>query len=152
MTKPLFISLAFTLLILGASLGGPAQADDFPDIRGKWIGSYKVAFPAGHSTFANTALDTVMELDVYKQEGNLFWVTNKWRRAEADSWITEYGTGSFDLEDPDELVISEEGPAPETGVNTGSFIGEYDDGNLYLNYLGPGDGVSFAVELTRVKG
>ena len=152
MTKPLFNSLAFALLALSAGLGNPAQADDFPDITGKWSGSYKVAFPSGHSTHANSALDTVMELDVYKQEGNLIWVTNKWRRADADTWVTEYGTGSFDFEETDEFVISEEGPAPDAGVNTGSFVGEFDDGNLYLNYMGPGVGVSFAVELKREEG
>lgn len=129
MTKLRFNSLAFALLALSVSQGNPAQADDFPNIKGKWKGSYKVAFPSGHSTHANSALDTVMELEVYKQEGNLIWVTNKWKRVEANNWITEYGTGSFDMEETDEFVISEEGPSPEAGVNTGSFIGEYDDGN-----------------------
>lgn len=152
MIKPLFTSLALTFLVLTVGLGATTFADDFPDIRGKWAGTYKVAFPAGHATHANKALDTMMVLDVYKQEGNLIWVTNKWRRAGTESWITEYGTGSFDMEDPDELVISEEGPAPQEGVNTGGFIGEYDDGNLYLNYFGPGMGVSFSVELKREGG
>lgn len=152
MTRSLFTSLGFTLLLLAAGYGAPALADDYPDIRGKWAGTYKVAFPAGHATHADAALDSEMVLDVYKQEGNLIWVTNRWRRVGSENWITEYGTGSFDREDPDELVISEEGPAPEEGVNTGSFIGEVDDGNLYLNYLGPGDGVSFSVELKREDG
>lgn len=152
MTSSLFRFLAMALLVLCGGMGASALADDFPDITGKWVGTYKVAFPAGHATHANQALDTMMELDVYKQDGNLIWVTNKWRRVGTEDWITEYGTGSFDQEDPDELVISEEGPAPQEGVNVGSFIGEYDDGNLYLNYLGAGMGVSFSVELIRQGG
>lgn len=150
MTKLVFNSLTLAFLALVSSLGTPANADEFPDIKGKWVGTYKVAFPAGHSTYPNASVDTMMELNVYKQESNLIWVTNSWRRDEADTWIIENGTGSFDLEDRDDLVISEEGPAPEAGVNTGSFIGEYEDGNLYLSYMGPGNGVSFAVELKRV--
>lgn len=150
MTQSRFTSLALTFFL--ATLAAPVLADDFPDIRGKWAGTYKVAFPAGHATHANEALETMMVLDVYKQEGNLIWVTNRWRRVGSESWITEYGTGSFDLEDEDQLVISEEGPAPEEGVNTGGFIGEFDDGNLYLNYMGPGDGISFSVELKRQDG
>jgi len=152
MTNSRFTSLALALLLLTASLTTTTLADDFPDITGKWAGTYKVAFPAGHATHANAALETMMVLDVYKQEDNLIWVTNRWRRVGSESWITENGTGSFDLEDPDELVISEEGPAPQEGVNTGSFIGEFDDGNLYLNYMGPGDGISFSVELKRQDG
>ncbi len=141
--------IKIALMLVGMGVATSVSADNFPDIRGKWVGSYKVAFPAGHPTLADSAVDTVMELDVYKQEGNLIWITNKWRRADSETWITEYGTGSFDLDDRDELVISEEGPSEIEGVNTGTFIGEFDDGNLYLNYLGPEDGVSFSVALKR---
>lgn len=126
-----------------------AAADSFPDVKGIWAGSYKVAFPQGHATYSDLAVDTQMELEVYKQDGNLIWVINRWRRQGETDWISEYGTGSFDLEDREDLVIAERGPAPEEGVNTGGFIGEYEDEKLYLTYGGPGDGITFSVELSR---
>ncbi|MEM8582280.1 MAG: hypothetical protein AAGF50_13880, partial [Pseudomonadota bacterium] len=90
-------SCAWAVIALWSLAVPAAQADQFPDIRGVWTGSYKVAFPAGHPTLADTAVDTVMELEVYKQDGNLIWIANRWRRTTSDAWIVEYGTGAFDL-------------------------------------------------------
>ena len=90
-----------------------------------------------------------MELEVYRQEDNLFRAINRWRRDDAADWVVEYTTGSFDLDERDKFIISEEGPATEDRINTGFFVGEMDDGRLCLNYVGQGDGVSFGVELRR---
>ena len=90
-----------------------------------------------------------MELEIYKQEENLIWVINRWRRNESDPWGVEYGTGSFELDDRSDLVIAEAGPSPESWVNTGRFSGELEDGDLYLTCIGPNDGLSFSISLTR---
>ncbi len=151
------ISLRFQAAILAASLSflgmapGPVLANSFQSIVGVWAGTYRVAFPANHPTFPDQSVETTMELEVYKQEENLIWVVNRWRRSDSDPWVVEYGTGSFDLDDRSDLVIAEEGPAPADWVNTGSFTGELEDGDLYLNYIGPGDGVTFSVRLVRQR-
>ncbi len=145
-------------LIVGLTLLIPtlcvsvATADDFHTVTGTWVGSYKTAFPRGHSQFPDQSVNTIMELEIYRQEDNLIWLVNRWRRGEDLPWVIEYGTGSFDLDDRDNLYISEAGPPPESWANTGTLIGEYDDGKLYLNYFGPGDGITFSVELRRVGG
>lgn len=126
-------------------------ASDFRSIVGVWSGTYRVAFPANHPEFPDQSVETTMELEVYKQEDNLIWVINRWRRSESDPWVVEYATGSFDLDDRSDLVIAEEGPPPADWVNTGSFTGELEDGDLYLNYVGPGDGVTFSVRLVRQR-
>lgn len=139
------------VLVLSPGFVSVAMADKFPDVTGVWAGTYKVAFPANHPTYPDQSVETAMELEVYKQDGNLIWVINRWRREENDPWISEVGTGSFDLDDRSDLVIAEQGPSKEAGVNTGSFIGEMEDGDMYLNYVGPGDGVTFSVRLIRQK-
>lgn len=129
-----------------------AFAKRFPSVEGIWTGTYKVAFPARHPMYPDQSIETAMELEVYKQEDNLIWVINRWRRDESHPWVVEYGTGSFDLDDRSDLYIAEEAdPASEPWVNTGVFTGEYEDGDLYLNYLGQGDGVTFSVRLRRKR-
>ena len=126
-----------------------ALADNFPSVGGVWAGTYKMAFPSGHPTYPDKSVDVSMELEVYRQESNLIWVINRWRLSSNDPWIVEYGTGSFNLDERSDLAIGLKGPPPEEWTGVGSFIGEFDDGKLYLNYVGQGDGTSFAVELQR---
>ena len=141
---------AIAVIVLSSISGHSVSANEFPDVRGTWSGTYKVAFPNGHPEFSNQSVATSMELDVYKQEGNLIWVINRWRRNNSDAWVVEYGTGSFDLDEPDELIIAEEKPSQEApGINTGVFIGEYDKGILYLNYVGTDAGITFSVQLQK---
>lgn len=143
------IALALVLPLLMTT---GASADRFPSITGTWSGSYTVAFPRNHPQHPDQALPTQMELEVYRQEGHLVWAINRWRRDEASDWVVEYATGAFDLDDRDEFVLTEEGPAAEDWINTGFFLGELDDGKLYLNYVGQGDGISFSAELRRKPG
>ncbi|WP_143534516.1 hypothetical protein [Roseovarius albus] len=126
-----------------------ALTDTFPSVTGVWAGSYRVAFPADHPKYPDQSVETSMELDIYQQESNLIWVINRWRRDANEPWVVEYATGSFDLEDRSDLVITEKGPAENEHVNTGVFTGELEDGDLYLNYIGLGDGITFSVKLSR---
>ncbi|MEM1369366.1 MAG: hypothetical protein AAGG02_15425 [Cyanobacteria bacterium P01_H01_bin.15] len=141
---------AIAPLAFCSTFGYAAFANTFPDVRGTWSGSYQVAFPNGHPDYPDQSVSTSMELEVYKQEGNLIWVINRWRRNNSDDWVIEYGTGTFDLDEQDELVIAEKEESPEIpGVNTGMFIGEYEKGALYLNYIGVDGGMTFSVELRK---
>lgn len=145
-----FFGIPFlSAIFLALTSGSFALADQFRDIRGTWTGTYKVAYPHGHPTYPDRAVETRMELEVYNQQDNLIWVINRWKREDSDTWITEYGTGSFDLDDRSDLIIAEKGPAPDDSANTGSFFGELEDGKLYLNYTSPGHGITFSVELSR---
>lgn len=126
-----------------------ASADRFPSVTGTWSGSHSVAFPRNHPQYPDQSLAAQMELEIYKQENNLFWAINRWRPDEASDWVVEYATGAFDLEDRDEFTITVEGPAAEDWINTGFFLGELDDGKFYLNRVGIGDGISFSTALSR---
>ena len=142
--KTVFTGLV-TALVLSASVS--AQSENYPDISGVWEGTYKAAFAKNHPVYPDQALETEVELEVYRQEDNLIWVVKRWRRDGGD-WVEEYGVGSFNTDDRDELVIVEESPPPQDWINTGFLVGEYDDGELHLVYTGPGNGVSYAVSLT----
>lgn len=148
----------FSKTLIAFALAGPllfatgAHADRFPSVTGTWSGSYAVAFPRDHPHHPDQALVRQMELDVYKQEGNLFWATNRWRKDEESDWVVEYATGAFDLDERDEFVLTKHRPAAEDRTNPGFFLGELDDGKLYLNHAGQGNGISFSVELRRTSG
>ncbi|MEM8729541.1 MAG: hypothetical protein AAGF79_06435 [Pseudomonadota bacterium] len=142
------VTAGATALLIAA--GSPALADTFRDVTGTWEGTYKAAFSKSHPRYPDQMLDTEVELEIYRQEENLIWVEKRWRRGTSE-WVVEYGTGSFNLDERDELVIVEESPPPQDWINTGFLIGEYDDGELHLVYAGPGDGVSYAVSLKRKR-
>ena len=137
------------VLLLTVILTPETRAGNFPSVTGTWTGTYKVAFPAGHAQYPDQSVETSMELEIYKQESNLIWVINRWRRDPNAAWVIEYGTGSFDLDDRSDLIITEEGPAEAENVNTGMFTGELEDGDLHLTYSGPIDGITFSVKLSR---
>ena len=148
--KKLRAVLAIVAIVLSSIAVSSVSANEFPDVRGTWFGTYKVAFPHGHPEFPDQSVATSMELEVYKQEGHRIWVINRWRRNNSDPWVVEHGTGSFDLDEQDELVIAEKKLSPEVpGINTGMFIGEYDQGVLSLNYIGTGAGITFSVKLQK---
>jgi|GEM_PF-2149026 len=147
-------TIAASLCALAAVVGSAAfaMAQDsggFPTIEGTWAGSYKVAFPHDHAVFHDQSVAISMELEVYRQEANLIWVVNRWRRDGQDEWIVEYGTGAFDLKDRSELIITERGPADHPHATVGLFSGAFDDGTLYLTYSSFANGVTFSVALER---
>lgn len=153
MTKPvrtIAASLcAFALLVVSAAFALAEEAGGFPDIEGTWAGSYEVAFPHDHAVFHDQSVAISMELEVYRQEANLIWVVNRWRRDGQEDWIVEYGTGAFDLKDRSELIITERGPADHPHATVGLFSGAFDDETLYLTYSSFTNGVTFSVALER---
>ena len=153
MIKPgriIVASLCALALLVGSAVSAMAQdAGGFPDIAGTWAGSYKVAFPHDHAVFHDQSVAISMELEVYRQEANLIWVVNRWRRDGQDDWIVEYGTGAFDLKDRSELIITERGPADHPHATVGLFSGAFDDETLYLTYSSFTNGVTFSVALER---
>ncbi|MEM9129198.1 MAG: hypothetical protein AAGA97_05700 [Pseudomonadota bacterium] len=150
MTRTLCLKVGLSALAASCLLALPlwAQSGQFRDVTGVWEGGYKAAFAKNHPVYPDQSRETEVELDVYRQEDNLIWVVKRWRR-DGGEWNEEYGVGSFNLDDRDELVIVEESPPPQDWVNTGMLIGEYDDGELHLVYAGPGSGVSYGVSLRR---
>ena len=143
-------SLCALALLLGSAAFSVAQDDGgFPKIEGTWAGSYKVAFPHDHAVFHDQSVAISMELEVYRQEANLIWVVNRWRRDGQDDWIVEYGTGAFDLKDRSRLTITERGPAEHPHTTVGLFNGAFDEGTLYLTYSSFINGVTFSVALER---
>ncbi|XWN32884.1 MAG: hypothetical protein ROR55_07305 [Devosia sp.] len=154
MMRHFYFHRCATFAVLAGLLGGiaitPVAADDSaPSIEGTWVGTYKVAFPRSHPVYPDQAVDTSMEMEVYRQDDHLIWVENRWKRASEPDWVVEHGTGAFDLEDHSRLIITGAGPPPTETANTGFFMGEYDDGQLHLTYSGFSDGISFSVILDR---
>ena len=140
---------AFALLVVSAAFALAEDASGFPDIEGTWAGSYKVAFPHDHAVFHDQSVAISMELEVYRQEANLIWVVNRWRRDGQEEWIVEHGTGAFDLRDRSELIITERGPPDHPHATVGLFSGAFDDDTLYLTYSSFTNGVTFSVALER---
>ncbi|MEM8856546.1 MAG: hypothetical protein AAGD34_22840 [Pseudomonadota bacterium] len=136
-------------ILIGLNAGPVAADDSAPSIEGVWVGTYNVAFPRHHPVYPDQSVETSMELEVYRQEDHLIWVENRWKHGADAEWIVEHGTGAFDLDDDDTLIITEAGPPPTETASNGFFVGEYDDGQLHLTYSGFEDGISFSVTLDR---
>lgn len=123
-------------------------AEDVVDLTGTWHGSYHAAFPSGHKLHHETSLEIDMELKVYKQEGNLIWIENRWRPRGTEDRHSEFGTGVLSDWEPGVVNIVETDPSPAVG-STGMFQGKLVDGKMHLVYLGVGRGISFSVTLER---
>lgn len=121
-----------------------------PIILGTWTGKANAAYVRTHSQYVDGTATVELELDVYKQQGNLFWIAQKWRREGQTDWNEAYSVGSFFAHDDDDFMITEMGPDSEGGA-TGFFMGEIDDGRMELTYLGTGSGVAFAAILDRQR-
>ncbi|MCP4316172.1 MAG: hypothetical protein GY789_09175 [Hyphomicrobiales bacterium] len=139
-------ALAFSL-VPGAFAQGSGK---YHDIKGTWAGSKTTAFAKTHPLFPDGTSKVAMEIDVYKQQDNLFWLTQRWRRDDQPEWDEEYAVGTFHLLEDDEFMITEIGPAPSTG-QSGFFVGEMEDGRMYLTYAGIGGGVTYSAVLDRKK-
>lgn len=147
------IKLCTALLAAAATClvatGSGAQSDRFKDIQGTWTGSYEIGFSKNHAAQPDQTTRNQIEMTVYRQQGNLFWVEKRWRSAAGGDWTTEYAIGTFDLEDRDEFIIADEGPKDAPLDSIGMAFGEIEDGALYITYVGLGDAAAYAVELTR---
>ena len=140
---------AAVALVLGLATASLAQdGGRSPNILGTWTGSATAAYFKSHPSFPDGTATVELELDVYKQQGNLFWVAQKWRREGQSDWNEANSVGSFHVHDDDEFIITEMGSAPDTGA-TGLFIGEIDDGRMEITYSGMQSGVSFSTALDR---
>lgn len=139
--------LALWLLFAPSSSFG--QSNEFPDITGIWEGEYPVAFAESNPLHPG-GLETIeMQLDVYRQEGNLFWAHNRWRAVGTAEWIGEEATGTFRLDDPTAFFVVESAPTPSDWASTGFFVGTATDDMITLTYVGVATGTSFSVELDR---
>jgi hypothetical protein len=126
----------------------PAIAKETVDLMGDWHGSYSAAFPADHDPHDETSVKIDMVLKVYKQEGNLIWVENRWRPQGEETWKSEFGTGVLPDWESGAVHIVENDPRPGVG-STGVFQGKLRGQKLHLIYLGVGGGISFSVTLER---
>ena len=141
------VLLAFGIVgVQDAALG---QSDGFPDVTGVWAGEYPVAFAESNAQHPNGMETIEMQLDVYRQEENLFWAHNRWRPVGTAEWISEEATGTFRLDEPTALFIAESAPTPSDWASTGFFVGTATDDTITLTYVGVGTGTSFSVELDR---
>lgn len=147
----LAVTTVFGAAALSFSLAHGTLAQDsgrFPDITGTWEGSKTTAFAKTHPLFSDGTSTVAMEIEIYRQQNNLFWLTQRWRRDNQSEWNEEQAVGTFFLLEDDEFMITEIGPAPETG-QSGLFLGEMEDGRMYVTYAGIGSGVTFSAVLDR---
>ncbi|SLN73875.1 hypothetical protein [Ruegeria meonggei] len=141
-------SLAAAIVIAFAT---PVSAEDgsgFPQIVGTWTGTYLVAFAKSNPNHDKGLLQTEMELEITKLDGNLITATNRWRRIGDKDWIVEEAMGTFSLDDPTRFVLAEAGISGDD-VSSGIFNGVYVDDVLMVTYAGPGTGVAFAAQLVK---
>jgi hypothetical protein len=146
------VAIAFGFLV-ATGMTAQAQTDstsgEFPDLVGIWEGEYAAAFARSNSEHPDDTAFIEMQLDVYRQDGNLFWAMNRWRQAGTAEWLVEETTGTFRLDDPTALVIAENAPTPVDWSASGYFDGRVVDDALFLAFIGIGTGTTFAVELDR---
>ena len=144
-----FCLTLLALCVLGLSSESLGQSSPYPDVTGVWAGEYPVAFAQSNAQHPNGMEIVEMELDVYRQEENLFWAHNRWRPAGAAEWISEEATGTFRLDEPTALFVVENAPTPSDWASTGFFVGTAMGDTITLTYVGVGTGTSFSVELDR---
>jgi len=143
------IVLFISLLIVSAL---PLRADQeprYPDMIGTWAGSYEVAFPKSHSRYPDGVDTFEIALEVYKQEANLIWATNRWRHVEASEWFEEETTGTFTRDEPNVLYLSEKAQAPADWASSGIFRTRVAGDHLYMTYISIGAGIAFSAILDR---
>lgn len=136
---------------LSLAFAAPATANEgsgFPQIVGTWTGTYLVAFAKSNPNHEKGLLQTEMELEITKLDGNLITATNRWRRIGDKEWIVEEAMGTFSLADPKSFVLAEAGISGDD-VSSGIFQGVYIDDVIMVTYAGPGTGVSFAAQLVK---
>ncbi len=141
-------SLAAAIVL---ALSTPVSAEDgsgFPQIVGTWTGTYLVAFAKSNPNHEKGLLQTEMELEITKLDGNLITATNRWRRIGDKEWVVEEAMGTFSLDDPTRFVLAEAGISGDD-VSSGIFNGVYVDNVIMVTYAGPGTGVAFAAQLVK---
>ena len=143
-----FRSLAAALLLALATPASAETGSGFPQIVGTWHGTYLVAFAKSNPNHEKGLLQTEMELEVTKLDGNLITATNRWRRIGDKEWIVEEAMGTFSLDDPTRFVLAEAGISGDD-VSAGIFNGVYLDDVIMVTYAGPGTGVAFAAQLVK---
>ena len=149
-TARLLAALSVSIpLATAAIVSAVAQDPTYPAVTGVWHGEFDIAFPRTHPLFPEQSKHVTIELDIYRQEANLLWAENRWRRDGEDASNVEHVTGSFRLDDPTALVLTEIGPLPDEGSQTGMFLGTVADERIFLTYSGIGGGATFSVELRR---
>ncbi|MEM7445199.1 MAG: hypothetical protein AAF414_17900 [Pseudomonadota bacterium] len=149
--KRSIIALLAALFLTGSLASGAlAQPrNDYPDITGIWEGSHPIGFARTHPTFPDAIVDFDTEIEIYRQEGELFWIANRWRISGETDWEEQYAVGAFLGDEDDEFVFSKMGGNDNPVALPGFFIGELDDGVMYLTYDGAGEGVAFTAVLQR---
>ena len=148
-----FLSFAVSISMMMVCLvsGSFAQTSEYPDITGTWVGSYVAGFAKTNPVFPDGTVETNVELEIYRQQDNLLWVINRWRRTTETQWVEEYAVGSFLAGEDDELIINEIGGNKSPIAHPGFFFGELDDGRLYVTYAGDPHGVAFNAVLERQR-
>ena len=142
--------LAMLLLTGGLTTGAYAQSrGDYPDITGIWEGSHPIGFARTHPTYPDGVVEFDTQIEIYRQEDNLFWIANRWRISGETEWHEEYAVGTFMADEHDEFVFGEMGGHENPDALPGFFIGELDDSVMYLTYDGAGEGVAFNAVLER---
>ncbi|MEM6462145.1 MAG: hypothetical protein AAF724_09540 [Pseudomonadota bacterium] len=141
----------FGIIVVVAGLAPATFAQDSgrsPNILGTWTGSATAAYVKSHPQFGDSTATVELELNVYKQQGNLIWMTQKWRREGQSDWNEADSIGSFFAHENDEFMIIEMATPPSSGA-AGFFMGEIDDGQMELTYTGTESGVAFNTVLNR---
>ena len=143
------LSVASILALIFITVSAAAvSAQDYPNVKGVWTGTYKTAFLKGGKVLDGEDHGAQMELDVFKQDTNLIWAKIRWRVKANREWNEEHTTGTFDLLEPTKLNIVQL-PQNDDLRDAGFYEGHVKDGKMYLTFKGVGNGLSFAVMLER---
>lgn len=142
------LGLTAALMLAITTPSNANEGSGFPQIVGRWHGTYLVAFAKSNPNHEKGLLKTEMELEITKLDGNLITATNRWRRIGDTEWIVEEAMGTFSLDDPTRFVLAEAGISGDD-VSSGIFNGVYLDDVIVVTYAGPGTGVAFAAQLVK---
>lgn len=136
------IGLAFLATVPGVA------ADDIPDLRGTWSGTYLAVSPSRENEPGPRYNRAELVLDIKDQSDNVFWGTSQWRVMGREQWNEAEITGSISLHDTGQIRILERSADPQAGT-VGQFDATLLDGQLYVDFRGLRAGTVYSTVLEK---
>ena len=134
--------------MIAATTFSAAAADQIPDLRGAWSGTYLAVSPSRENELGPRYNNAELVIEIREQTENAFWGVSKWRVVGRDQWNTAEITGSVSLKDKNAIRMLERSADPQSGV-VGLFDGTLLDGKLYVDFRGFRAGTVYSTVLER---
>ena len=138
---------AIALALVGY-FAAPVQADDAIDLRGTWLGTYRVVSPTNAFGTGPRFDESEWKLVIETQEDSLFWGESNWRSAGSEDWVVNEATGSVSLDASGDIGVVQTSPNPEIGVNA-LIDAKLKYGMLFVDFRSITTGAVYSAVLER---